>query len=234
VRSVAVAAALLLGAAQAGAVEYELPIDIDGEEDLYELYYSQEISEETFNALLDLLRRGVDVGRADAEELYALPGLTIADVDAIIAYRNAAGSIFDPGALAAAGVISDEKLAAIAPFVIVTPVEQPGVPSFAGRARYRALYSSGDSRLPAMALEARATTLRRLTPCGRRPSSRSSPAATRRASASGSPTTTPRSTRPTASTPTPPWCATAAWCATASSPPASWAARRAPPTTAAT
>jgi hypothetical protein len=162
VRSVVVAAALLCAAAPAAAIEYELPIDIDSEEDLYELYYSQEISEDTFNALIDLLRRGVDVGKADAEELYALPGLTVADVDAIITYRAAAGTIFDPGALAAAGVISDEKLAAIAPFVIVGPIERPGAPAFAGRARYRALYSSGDSRLPAMALEARATTLRRL------------------------------------------------------------------------
>jgi hypothetical protein len=158
-----IALALLLVAARAGAVEYELPVDIDGEDDLYELFYSQEISEETFNALLDLLRRGVNLARADAEELYALPGLTVADVDAIIAYREAAGGLFDPGSLAAAGVLTDEKLAAIAPFVIIAEAETPGAPSFSGRARARALYSSGDSRLPTMALEARATTLRRLT-----------------------------------------------------------------------
>ena len=65
---------VILVAARAGAVEYEVPIDIDTDDDLYELLTTEQISEDTFNALLDLYQRGVDLNEADAEEIYALPG----------------------------------------------------------------------------------------------------------------------------------------------------------------
>jgi hypothetical protein len=162
VRRLILAGALLLFAARAGAVEYELPIDIESEEDLYELLFSEEISEESFNALLELLRRGVDLSKADAEELYALPGLTLQDVDGIVAYREAAGGIPDPGALFAAGVLTDEKLLAIAPFLVVSRAAGADVPPVAGRARLRGVYTTGDGRLPPVALEGRASTLRNL------------------------------------------------------------------------
>src|SRR5262249_17985125 len=99
---------------------------------------------------------------ADADEMYALPGLTRDDVDAIVAYRAAAGTIQDPGGLVAANVISEDKLEQIAPFLIVS---KPSSPGFAtnGRARYRALVTNGDSRLPAMALDGRVGALRSLT-----------------------------------------------------------------------
>src|SRR5262249_30573133 len=66
-RQVAVLA-LLLVAARAGAVEYEVPIEIDTDDDLYELLTTEQISEDTFNALLDLYQRGIDLNEADAEE----------------------------------------------------------------------------------------------------------------------------------------------------------------------
>jgi hypothetical protein len=157
-----IVALLLSLAAPAAAVEYELPLEIETEDDLYELLASGEITEETFDVLLELLRRGVDLARADAQELYALPSLTLEDVDRIVAYRAASGGILDPGALVAAGVLGDDKLAAIAPFVIVTSPAAPGL-AVDGRVRYRTLYTTEDDRVPPMALEGRATLLRNLT-----------------------------------------------------------------------
>jgi hypothetical protein len=148
-------ALLLALAAPAAAVEYELPIAIETEDDLYELMASGEISEETFHVLVELLRRGVDLARADAQELYALPSLTLADVDAILAHRASSGATADPAALVAAGVISDEKALAIRPFLFVATPVAPG-PGAAGRVRYRTLYTAADDRVPPMALEARA------------------------------------------------------------------------------
>src|SRR5262249_18983910 len=156
-----VALLLLLAPALARAVEYEIEIDITDEDDLYELWQSEQISEDTFNALLDLLRRGVDLNEADQEELYALPGLTLADVEAIVAYRTASGKIEDPAALVAAGVISDDKLERIAPFLLL---RRPGIGLAAsGRITGRTLWTSEDSDFPATALEAKVLTLGNLT-----------------------------------------------------------------------
>lgn len=161
-RQLIAAAAVLLLAARAAAIEYELPIEIDSEDDLQELFFNQEISEETYNTLLELLRRGVDLAKADPEELYALPGLTLEDVEAIIKYREAAGGIPDPGSLVAAGVLTDEKIAAIAPFVIVTRVVGAATPALSGKVRLRTVYTPDDGRIPPLSLEAKATTLHNL------------------------------------------------------------------------
>jgi hypothetical protein len=157
----ALAALVILVPALAHAVEYEIEIDITDEDDLYELWNSEQISEDTFNALLDLLRRGVDLNEADEQELYALPGLTLKDVEAIVSFRAASGKIADPRALVTAGVISDDKLERIAPFLLMRPVG--GGLEAAGRFTGRTLWTSEDSNFPATALEARVLTLGNLT-----------------------------------------------------------------------
>ena len=130
-RSVAAAAVALLlvvfVARRAAAVEYELPVEIETEDDLYELHEAGEISDETFDTLVELLRKGVDLNTADEDEIYALPGLTLAEAQAVVTYRTAAGGIPDPGGLVAGGVLGADKLLAIAPFLIVS---QPKTPSF--------------------------------------------------------------------------------------------------------
>jgi len=157
-----VALLVLLVAAGASAVEYEVPIDIFGEDDLYELHSSEQISDDTFNALLDLIQRGVDLNQADDKEIYALPGLTLKDSQAIVAYRKAAGQLTDAQALVAAGVLSEEKLRRIAPFLSTRP--SGGAPLDAsGRVRLQALTSPDDHKIPTATLEARVMTLRYLT-----------------------------------------------------------------------
>src|SRR5215468_10610804 len=136
--------ALLLVATRAVAVEYEVPIDIDTDDDLYELLTTEQISEDTFNALLDLYQRGIDLNEADAEEIYALPGLTQKDAQAIVSYRAQAGSVNDALALVTAGVLTEEKLRRITPFLATRP--SGGSPLAAsGRLHLEAIRSSEDS-----------------------------------------------------------------------------------------
>jgi hypothetical protein len=72
-----------------------------------------------YEALRVLLDRGVDLDTASREDLYSLPNLTYADVDAILEYRKLNGFIADPVDLVAAGALTEEKLLAISAFIIV-------------------------------------------------------------------------------------------------------------------
>src|SRR5262249_8349353 len=101
---------LSLCAASAGAVEYEARIQIGDEDDLYELLATEDITQQTFDTLVELLRDKVDLCTDGTDELYSLPNLNYDDVAAILAYRKEAGSIPDPQALVAAGVIDDWKV----------------------------------------------------------------------------------------------------------------------------
>ncbi|HLL23659.1 MAG TPA: hypothetical protein VK427_16085 [Kofleriaceae bacterium] len=107
-------------AGPARATPYETFIDIEDQADLDDLLASGDITTDTYEELLELLTTGVDLNTADRAQLYALPNLTYEDVDAIIAYREAQrGVIADPAGLVAAGVITEDKLLAIASFVVV-------------------------------------------------------------------------------------------------------------------
>lgn len=106
-----------LFAGTARAAIYETTINVDTEDDLFELEQAGDISEDTSQTLLELLNEGVDLNSATREELYDLPGLTYADVDAILEYRKSRGQIEDPAELVAAGAVTAEQLISIAPFL---------------------------------------------------------------------------------------------------------------------
>ncbi len=108
---------LSLVAGPAHAAIYENAIDIDGEEDLFELEQRGDISEETSQTLVEILREGVDLNSASREQLYDLPGITYADVDAVLEYRKSKGRIDDPAELVGAGALTPEQLIQIAPFL---------------------------------------------------------------------------------------------------------------------
>ena len=106
----------------ARANEYEEFIDVNDQEDLDDLLAAADISQDSYDELLDVLQTGIDLEHANRAQLYSLPNLTYADVDAIIAFRDAQrGSIPDPGVLVTAGVLSQEKLLAISAFLVVAP-----------------------------------------------------------------------------------------------------------------
>jgi len=162
---------LVLGVRTAHAIPYETFIAVDDEGDLQDLLAAGTITEDTYNELLDLLTRGVDLTSADRAELYALPNLTYEDVDAIIAYRDLnRGRIADPGELVTAGAISEDKLLSIASFLIVRKVgPDPLAASGWLRAMTRATphdFSPAEPRdplVPPIALRGRVVALRHMT-----------------------------------------------------------------------
>ncbi len=162
VAALTVALLMVAQAPRARAAQYELEIDVSDEEDLQELFSTGQISEDTWNTLVQLMRRGVDLDEADRQALYALPNLTYDDVDAILAYRAEAGVIGEPAALVPAGVLSEERLLQIAPFLTVGEQFQ-ALGATNGRVRFQAVGSPADGLPPSMALQARVSTLRHLT-----------------------------------------------------------------------
>jgi hypothetical protein len=102
----------------ARAAEYETFVDVETQDDLDELRNNQILDDDAYAALSELLEEGIDLSKANADEIYALPNLTRAEAEAIVEYRTRSGGrIDDPLSLAAAGIIPEDKLLAIAPFL---------------------------------------------------------------------------------------------------------------------
>src|SRR3712207_4769763 len=87
---------MLLAVPGARAEPYAAGLSITREEDLRALFEDGVLPEEDFETLRELLRTGVDVRTAPREALYALPGLTWAQVDALLAYRERVQGAFTP------------------------------------------------------------------------------------------------------------------------------------------
>lgn len=148
--------------APAHATPYEAFIDVESEDDLYDLLATSEISPETFEILRTLLARGVDLDTADRDEIYSLPNLTYDDVDAILAYRATEGYVGDPATLVGAGALTEDKLLAIASFLIVRSRDR-GANRPRGWVKVSTRGANGDDRLPAIGVRARMMVGRRLT-----------------------------------------------------------------------
>ena len=155
-------AGALLAAAPAAATPYEAFISIDTEEDLYDLHATGQIDDDTLTTLVELYQRGVDLNRANRDELYSLPNLTYAEVDAILEYRALAGWIQDPVDLVIGGALSQEKLEGIAAFLLVTDRRQ-ALFATDGWIRAQTRWSVEDSGAPPASLQARIATLQNLT-----------------------------------------------------------------------
>ncbi len=152
----------LLGSSVAHAAQYEVFVDVDDEEELYDLQVANEIGSGTFEILVDLLRQGVDLNLATREQLYALPNLTYEDVDAILAYREEAGRIGNPAALVLAGALSRRKLESISAFLLV-PAPEGSRAGVRGHVKYQTVWTPEEDRVPPMLLQTRVSMLRHLT-----------------------------------------------------------------------
>lgn len=144
-------AALIAG--QARAAIYENSISVDDEDDLFELEQRGDISEETGDTLLELMREGVDLNSANRDQLYDLPGLTYADVDAVLEYRKAKGRIDDPTELVGAGALTAEQVVQIAPFIRIDAA-RPILP-VSGKIRAQTRVTTTDNVPPPALLSAR-------------------------------------------------------------------------------
>ncbi len=151
-RRLAFAVSLMFAATAAGAI-YENTLEIDDEDDLFELQQNGDISDDTADTLLELIREGVDLNSADRDKLYDLPGLSYADVDAIMEYRTAKGRIDDPTELVSAGAITSEQLVQISPFIRIDAA-RPVLP-ISGRVRLQTRYTNADNMPPPALLNAR-------------------------------------------------------------------------------
>ncbi len=154
--------ALAAGSQVAHSNQYEVFVDINTEEDLYDLQVAGVIDDVTFETLVELIQRGVDLNTASRKILYTLPNLTYAEVDAILAYRDEVGRIGDPATLIAQGILRADKLAAIAAFLVVGDGPNNELPA-SGKVRLQTSYSIEDTGVPASALQVRAQGLRNVS-----------------------------------------------------------------------
>ena len=169
-RWVSVWLAVLLGSclalsASARANPYESFLDVETDQDLRDALSARQISAETFERLLDLLARGVDLDRASRQELYELPNLTVRQVDAILAFRASRagrGGLGDGSSLVAAGVLEEPHLLAIAPFLRQRS-SAPGLGGVSGWVQAQTRATLAERGVPPLGVRARATGFDGLT-----------------------------------------------------------------------
>ncbi|MFP2903913.1 hypothetical protein ACLESD_02330 [Pyxidicoccus sp. 3LFB2] len=144
------------------AAPYEVEPEVSGELDLLALAEEGAISSETLAALLALRRAGVDPTLATRATLYGLPGLTYAEVDALLRARTrrSRGSS-GPGA---SGGAEPQRDGSDSPGGL-TEVEERRLASFlmrrepgrlSGDARLLMAFAASDPLLPPLALQVRA------------------------------------------------------------------------------
>ena len=132
----------------ARAETYAFDSRVEDEADLRALAEDGLLSEDEAATLGELLRAGLDVRTASREALYTLPGLTWAQVEAVLAYRERARGDWTPGELVTAGVLTAGQLRRVRPFLAT--VEQ-----MSGRVRLLGAYGVGDGLVPPALLWAR-------------------------------------------------------------------------------
>jgi hypothetical protein len=153
---------LALAARPALANPYETFVDVETEDDLYDLQATGQITDDTFETLDELLARGVDLNTADRDELFSLPNLTYADVDAILQYRGLRGTITDPADLVGAKVLTQDKLLAISAFLTLSG--PGGTPlGIHGKVDFETRWAQKDAKAPPAKLRARLTSAKHLT-----------------------------------------------------------------------
>ena len=129
---------------------------------MYDLLVTSQISEASFEALLQLYQVRTALNHATREELYRLPNLEYADVDRIIAHLAERGPIRSVDELDEAGVLEARVAASLAAFVLLqAPRERREGASGFLRAQLR--WSGRHDRLPpSAALQARVLAAGRL------------------------------------------------------------------------
>ncbi len=143
----------------ARAVVDDIPIVVDDEEDLRFLLENGDIGMDSYERLVALLERPLDLNRAGRRSLYDLPGLTYSMIDALLAYREEQPlrAVSD---LSRVG-IPDDVIRQVRPFVTIArrPRRPPVV---TGNVQLRGVGALGDGKTPAFLLRPRATLFSRV------------------------------------------------------------------------
>lgn len=146
------------------AMDYRVPILVQDESDIEELYLRGDISENERDRLLELLLDPLDLNTASRDDLYDLPGISYTMADEILRQRKDRPfqSVEDLSRIP--GVDAD-VMSQIRPFVRVEPPRKPPKPKeirkdpVKGRIRARVVDEVGDSanRYPETYLRAEAS-----------------------------------------------------------------------------
>ncbi len=110
-------ACLLPGAARGDETPWPAGLQVASEADIEQAWQDGDLDGDTRDALLTLLQQPVDLAAAGRDELYALPGLTWEQVDAILAQRDI-GALRGPDDLARIPGIGAPAADRVAPFVV--------------------------------------------------------------------------------------------------------------------
>ena len=134
---------------EALAVQYDVPILVQTEEDIRDLVVNEDISEEDGERLLALLLRPVRVNEADRVALYELPGVTYRLADAILATRESLGGFGGLRDLEKVPGLTPDILNQIRPFV---RIQRPVVPPvlLTGKTRLGFMDSLTDEQAPGL------------------------------------------------------------------------------------
>jgi DNA uptake protein ComE-like DNA-binding protein len=150
-----VACAVTFAPERAAAVPYELFVDVETEEELYDLLVAGQLSEASFEALLLLHQTRVDLNLATRQQLYLLPNLDYADVDRILAHREMGEEIRAVGDLVEAGILTAEVADSLRAFVSLREQSTAKGPT-SGFVRAQLRWTGRHDRLPpATAIQAR-------------------------------------------------------------------------------
>lgn len=114
---------LALRASSALAWDYGRPIDIRSEEELLELYYQGELSEEELERLQALLKRPLNPATASAERLADLPGISLPLAKALAEYARTHPIQRIEDLLTVPG-FSHELLDQARPFLVIRPASK--------------------------------------------------------------------------------------------------------------
>lgn len=133
----------------ARAEVYDVPILVDTEEDILDLFQNGDITEGERDLLIDLLLDKLDLNKADRDDLFELPGVTYSIADAIIQAREDRDGWFPTiASLEEVVGLPDDVLVQIRPFLYVAS-RTPPPPPVGGSVRIKFGDSLSDDYDPA-------------------------------------------------------------------------------------
>ncbi|MDD3626147.1 MAG: helix-hairpin-helix domain-containing protein [bacterium] len=105
-------------------IDYGITTLVDSEEDLEDLYYADQIDEDVYQNLVDLIHNPIDINRSKKNEIYRLPSLTEEDSKNIEEYVKKNNGFRDYNDLLEVEGIDKDKLDSIRPFIEVIPLPE--------------------------------------------------------------------------------------------------------------
>lgn len=151
--------ALVVLAPRAHAELYSVPILVDSEDGIFDLFDNEDIIESEFDILTELYQKKVDLNRATRDELFELPGLTYPMVDEILKSRREGGLFVDLDDVIAREILSDDVIAQIGIFTSFGRAKLDLGGKATGSLRLKSIDRLGDGELPASYLRGRVSAL---------------------------------------------------------------------------